>query len=80
MTDEAKLIHSVGLTPNQVSAIGIAFAVLSALAYWKWRSHFFISISAPLSLIPSSTDTQTPSSFVESSSANFVTFLGDLPH
>ena len=53
MTDEAKLIHSVGLTPNQVSAIGIAFAVLSALAYWKWRSHFFISISAPLLLLAS---------------------------
>ena len=53
MTAEAKLIHSVGLTPNQVSAIGITFAVLSALAYWQWRSHFFISISAPLLLLAS---------------------------
>ena len=53
MTAEAKLIHSVGLNPNQVSAIGITFAVLSALAYWQWRSHFFISILAPLLLLAS---------------------------
>lgn len=53
MTAEAELIHSVGLTPNQVSAIGIVFAVLSALAYWKWRLHFYVSILAPLLLVAS---------------------------
>ena len=53
MTAEAKLAHSIGLTPNQVSAIGIAFAVLSALAYWKWQFHPIIPILAPLLLLAS---------------------------
>jgi archaetidylinositol phosphate synthase len=53
MTAEAKLAHSIGLTPNQVSAVGIAFAVLSALAYWKWQFHSFLPILAPLFLLAS---------------------------
>ncbi len=53
MTAEAKLAHSVGLTPNQVSAIGIAFAVLSALAYWKWQSHNILQVMAPILLLAS---------------------------
>ncbi len=53
MTTEAKLAHGIGLTPNQVSAIGIAFAILSALAYWKWRFHPFLLIAAPLLLLVS---------------------------
>jgi len=53
MTAEAKLAHSIGLTPNRVSAIGIAFAVLSALAYWKWHSHPLLPILAPLLLLAS---------------------------
>jgi len=53
MTTEAKLAHSIGLTPNQVSAIGIAFAVLSALAYWKWKFHTPLPILAPLLLLAS---------------------------
>ena len=53
MTAEAKLAHSIGLTPNQVSAIGIAFAVLSALAYWKWQLYSLLPILAPLLLLAS---------------------------
>jgi len=53
IANEAKLAHSIGLTPNQVSAIGIAFAVLSAFTYWKWRFHTFLLILAPLLLLAS---------------------------
>jgi archaetidylinositol phosphate synthase len=51
MTAEAKLAHSIGLTPNLVSAMGIAFAVFSALSYWKWQSHSFLPALAPLFLL-----------------------------
>ena len=53
MTAEAKLAHSIGLTPNRVSAIGIAFAVFSALAYWKWQFHSILPILAPFFLLAS---------------------------
>jgi len=53
MTAEAKLAHSMGLTPNQVSAIGIALAILSALAYWKWQFHLLLLAAAPLLLLAS---------------------------
>ena len=53
MTSEAKLAHSIGLTPNQVSAIGIIFAILSAFSYWKWQSHLALPIAAPLFLLAS---------------------------
>jgi len=47
------MAHSVGLTPNQVSAIGIAFAMLSALAYWIWRFHLLLLLAAPILLLAS---------------------------
>jgi len=50
---EAKLAHSIGLTPNQVSAIGIVLAVLSAFTYWTWRFHILLLILAPLLLLAS---------------------------
>jgi len=53
ITAEAKLAHSIGLTPNQVSAIGVAFALLSALAYWKWNFRPLLPILAPLLLLAS---------------------------
>jgi archaetidylinositol phosphate synthase len=53
MTAEAKMAHSIGLTPNQISAIGIAFATLSALAYWKWQFQTLFPILAPLLLLAS---------------------------
>jgi archaetidylinositol phosphate synthase len=53
MTAEAKLAHSIGLTPNLVSAMGMAFAVFSALSYWKWQFHVFLPTLAPLFLLTS---------------------------
>ena len=53
ITSEAKLAHSIGLTPNQVSAIGIISAILSAFSYWKWQSHLALPIAAPLFLLAS---------------------------
>jgi len=37
MVGEAKLFHSIGLTPNKVSILGVLFAYLSAYMYWASR-------------------------------------------
>jgi len=50
---EAKLAHSVGLTPNWVSAIGIACALLSALLYWNSQFHQLTIIVATIFLLAS---------------------------
>jgi len=34
---EAKAAHEIGLTPNQISLIGIALAFISAIAYTQWH-------------------------------------------
>jgi len=36
-TAEAKAAHRIGLTPSMISAIGMALAFLSALAYAEWQ-------------------------------------------
>jgi len=52
LTGEAKLAHNLGLTPNQISVLGIVFAVLSAVCYWHWRSQPFILLTvAPVFLL-----------------------------
>ncbi len=51
ITTEAKLAHKVGLTPNHVSALGILFAVFSAIIYWKWRFFQLSLITAPILLL-----------------------------
>jgi archaetidylinositol phosphate synthase len=38
LATEAKAAHKIGLTPNTTSAIGIALAFLSALAYAEWQN------------------------------------------
>ncbi len=53
MTSAARLAHCIGLTPNQLSAIGILLAGLSALAYWRWQSHMALMIGAPILLLAS---------------------------
>jgi len=54
LTGEARLAHRLGLTPNQVSALGIVLAFLSALTYWRWQSlEVFFQIAAPLLLLAS---------------------------
>jgi len=48
----AKVAHKVGLTPNRVSAIGITFAFLSAVSYWKWQLFDpFLLIASPIFLL-----------------------------
>jgi len=54
LVGEARLAHSLGLTPNKVSVIGIFFAVLSAVSYWQWESQpALLLILAPLFLLAS---------------------------
>jgi len=37
LASEAKAAHEIGLTPNQISLMGIALAFLSAVAYAEWH-------------------------------------------
>ncbi len=51
IASEAKITHSIGLTPNHVSAVGMLFAISSALAYWNWQFHQIFLVVAPISLL-----------------------------
>ncbi len=55
MIAEARVAHNAGLTPNIVSAIGIIFAIVSAvtyaLQYWKWGYHQIFLVLAPIFLL-----------------------------
>lgn len=53
LTSVAASIHDLGLTPNHVSILGIAFAVLSAFTYWQWKVDPFFLILAPLLILTS---------------------------
>ena len=54
LVGEAKIAHSLGLTPNSVSVIGIIFALLSAISYWQWEVlPTLLLIFAPLFLLVS---------------------------
>ena len=53
LTSEAKMLHNLGLNPNQVSILGIALAVLSAITYWQWKLHPILLILAPLLMLAS---------------------------
>ncbi len=50
---EAKLFHKIGLTPNQISAIGVLFAFLASYFYWAWDTNSFFLIAAPTFLLVS---------------------------
>jgi len=51
LTAEAKAAHKVGLTPNMISALGIVFAFLSAIAYTEWRlNELYLLLAAVLLL------------------------------
>jgi len=50
---EAKLAHSIGLTPNRVSALGMIFAAFSAVAYAYAHLHLLILAAAPIFLLVS---------------------------
>ena len=51
IASEAKVTHNIGLTPNHVSAVGMLFAISSALAYWNWQLHQILLVVAPISLL-----------------------------
>jgi len=51
IASEAKFVHSIGLTPNHLSAIGMIFAIFSALAYWKWQLNQILLVLAPILLL-----------------------------
>ncbi|UCE15995.1 MAG: CDP-alcohol phosphatidyltransferase family protein [Candidatus Bathyarchaeota archaeon] len=50
---EAQLAHSVGLTPNHVSAIGMLSAIISALLYWNSKPNPPLLIAATIFLLAS---------------------------
>jgi len=52
LSAEAKAAHKIGLTPNQITFIGIALAFLSALAYAEWQNRpVYLLIAAVLLLL-----------------------------
>ena len=52
LATEARALHAIGLTPNMISAIGMALALLSALAYAKWQPDtLYLLLAAALLLI-----------------------------
>ncbi|MDH5481542.1 MAG: archaetidylinositol phosphate synthase [Candidatus Bathyarchaeota archaeon] len=52
LTIPAKTAHKIGLTPNKITAIGIALAFLSALAFTQWQNHrFYLLLAAALLLL-----------------------------
>lgn len=51
LTTEAKAAHKIGLTPNKVSATGIALAFLSALAYTAWQTNTLYLLLATVLLL-----------------------------
>ena len=53
LTSEATMLHNLGLSPNQVSILGIILAVLSALTYWQWKLNSLLLILAPLLMLAS---------------------------
>jgi len=53
MAVEAGWAHGLGLTPNQVSAAGIALAFLSGLAYWQSSINPLLLALAPILLLAS---------------------------
>jgi len=51
MTKEAQLAHSIGLTPNQVSFIGVIAAFSSAYLYWSSKFNDTLLIPAAFLLL-----------------------------
>jgi len=50
---EAKLAHRIGLTPNKISIMGIALALLSATAYATWQTNNLLLLIATILLLSS---------------------------
>ncbi len=53
MVGEARVVHAIGLTPNQVSLIGALAALLSAYLYWSSAINDTFLVAAALLLLAS---------------------------
>ena len=54
----AKILHSVGMTPNKISVLAILFAVMASCLYLTWRAnHIYIVLAAICFLISGLLDT-----------------------
>ncbi len=51
LASEAKLAHSIGLTPNMISLIGLVLAFLAALSYAVWQNRSFNLLLAAVLLL-----------------------------
>jgi len=51
LTVEAKILHKMGVTANQVSAMGIFMALLASCFYWAAQYDPFFLIIAPILLL-----------------------------
>lgn len=46
------MLHNIGITPNQISLIGVFFVFLASFFYWAWwHNHLFLIIAPLLFLI-----------------------------
>lgn len=53
MTSQAKWANRLGLTSNQISALGIILAFLAAITYWQAKANPPLLIVAPILLLAS---------------------------
>lgn len=53
LTAEARIAHSIGLTPNHLSILGIFFAVFSAVTYAMWNHNPAVLVVASAFLLVS---------------------------
>ncbi|MEM2103013.1 MAG: archaetidylinositol phosphate synthase [Candidatus Bathyarchaeia archaeon] len=51
LTGVAKAAHEIGFTPNRLSGLGIAFALLSAIAYWQASANTIMLVPAVFLLL-----------------------------
>jgi len=51
IASQAKWANRLGLTPNQISAMGIILAFLAAIAYWQAKANTLLLIVAPILLL-----------------------------
>lgn len=51
LVGEARLFHSIGLTPNHLSMLGVLFAFISATMYWISRYYESASLLASIFLL-----------------------------
>lgn len=48
LTAEARVLYDLGLTPNQISGIGVLLAFLAGLFYWAWQFDQLFLLIAPV--------------------------------